>query len=103
MPYTVPDLNKATEGDQMNHLISKLAKDLGISEIDVRCFANAIINDMNRDSIGDAFISMTEKERTSVIQAYAIDSVKKMDQFVMTYQNNPQAAEAFRATVRSLI
>ncbi len=85
------------------HHILVLAKQFGVSESDLKGFAQSIINDMKKDGIVDAFLAMDEGEHSEVINAYALSAIKKMQTFTNKYFSDPKAAEHFRKTVRKLL
>lgn len=83
--------------------IQRLAMQFGVSETDLKSFAQAVINGMKADSVDDAYLAMSEKRQRETVEAYATHAVRKMEQFVGTYHTNPEAAEDFRRTVRGIL
>jgi hypothetical protein len=83
--------------------IRTLAQQFGVSESDLESFAQSIVLDMKKDSVDDAAKLMTDAEKVDVVQAYAAASIKKTQRFVNSYIANPEAADAFRRTVRNLL
>jgi hypothetical protein len=83
--------------------IRTLAQQFGVSESDLKSFAQSIVLDMKKDSVDDAAKLMTDAEKVEVVQAYAAAAINKMQKFVSTYITNPEAADAFRRTVRNLL
>ena len=66
------------------------AKNIKMSEGDIKCFCQGIINSMKKDGL-------TLKDLTvDALQAYAIHEVKKMQSFTNTYFSNPKARKAFQ-------
>lgn len=86
----------------MNNILV-LAEQFGVSESDLKSFAQAIINGMQRDGFVDAFIDMDEETRGGVIEAYSLNVINKMQIFTNKYFSDPKAADAFRKTVRNLL
>jgi len=79
--------------------INKIAKEMGINPIEVKCFATSIINGMKKDGVIDTFLTCEEDIRISLLMAYAEDACKKMDQFTTKYLVNPEARIAFIKSV----
>jgi len=79
--------------------VNKIAKEMGIDPIDVKCFATSIINGMKKDGVVETFISGTEATKLDLLMAYADDACKKMDQFTTKYLTNPEARATFIKSV----
>lgn len=83
--------------------IKLLAESMGVSVADLMCFAESVAVGINQDGAKDAFLSMTDSDKTETSIAYAAHAVRKMDQFTTTYMTNPEARELFQANVLALM
>lgn len=68
---------------------------LGVSEKYVISFASMILNEMKKDNIDDNFLSLSEKQRCEVIQAYGSFVVNKFYEFYITYTTNTDVKSIF--------
>ncbi len=83
--------------------LAKLAEQFGVSETNLKSFAQAVIESMKADSVDDAYLAMNEEQRAELVQAYSMAAIKKMQTFTNKYFSDPQAADQFRRTVRNLL
>lgn len=83
--------------------ISTIAKQFNVSENALRGFAQSVILSMKADSVDDAFLLMNEADRIELVEAYSMAAIKKMQTFTNKYFSDPQAADQFRAAVKSLL
>lgn len=88
--------------------IAELAKDWGVSEHDVKAFAQGIINDLEKDKMAEAFLEFFVDENQSyhvqrIIEAYGMQQVKKFDSFRVQLKTNQEAKKLFEDAVYSLL
>lgn len=82
-----------------NELIKQLAKDMGVSESDVLCFARSIANSITKDRAADFFVSTSEQNQCDMVQAYAAHAVRKINEFHTSYMTDSRVNSLFNDMV----
>jgi len=82
--------------------INELAKEMKVTEADLRCLAVSVVNDIKKDGIVNEFLTGTDSFRLDIISSYIDHACKKMDEFVTRYLTNPEAREIFIKTIFSM-
>jgi hypothetical protein len=80
-------------------IIAELAKEMNVSQADVRMLANSIVNSLRADKCVQAFIESDEQQKIELTAAYATHAVKKFESFHTTYISNPEARRVFQQSV----
>ena len=75
-------MNQATT-PSIDQQIESMAKAMGVSAADVRCFASSITNSMVKDGLG------TEHANSETVEAYAMEANRKMKRFVEAFLTTP--------------
>jgi hypothetical protein len=83
--------------------IQKLADEMNVSITDLKCFANGIVNSMKKDKVEKIYVNETKENQIKLMQAYAINEMKKFDKFVTTYLSTPEARACFIQKVLSIL
>lgn len=83
--------------------IKKLANEMNVSVTDLMCFAKGIVNSMKKDKVEKVYVNSSEEDQAKLLQAYAINEVKKFDKFVTIYHSNPEARDCFIEKVLSIM
>ena len=83
--------------------LKKLAAEMNISESDLNCFAQGVINSMTKDKIVDSFLSMGDTDQAKITSSYAANEGRKMEQFTTTYLTKAEARDSFVKQVHGLL
>ena len=83
-------------------LIKQLANNMGISEVDLLCFARSVANSIEQDNCVESLKVLNETDRIHVVEAYVVHANRKMQQFATRYQGCPEARDLFRRQVFEL-
>jgi|GEM_PF-1990709 len=89
--------------NEMNDQIQQLAAQMGVSSTDVLSFAQSIALSIEQDKVTDALFATNADDQTEILQAYAVHTAKKSQQFVTTYMTNPEARRAFQLRALHLL
>lgn len=79
--------------------IKELAKSMGVSETDVLCLAQSVVNSIKQDGAADAFSNLSDADRVELTEGYIVHAVRKVKQFTSIYRVNSMARDAFNQTV----
>ncbi len=79
--------------------IKKLAKEMNVSVSDLMCFAQGVVNSIEKDNIKDNFLNETKENMEKIATAYAVNECKKFDQFSTTYSTNEEARNTFNKQI----
>ncbi len=79
--------------------IKELAEKMGVSEADVRALATSAANSIKKDGVKETYLSESEENQTKLAEAYAVDAVRKYNNFATTYISNPVARKGFQESV----
>jgi len=77
----------------MDDLIKEMAEQIQMSQEDIKCFCQSMLNSMKKDGL-----TIDQLDRQAV-EAYAVAAVKKMQSFTNTYFTNPEARKKIQEKV----
>lgn len=83
--------------------IKELSEIMSVSEADLKCLAQSVVNSISKDGLAEQFLSMKNEDQAEVAKAYVVDANKKMQSFHTTYLTNPNARESFQHSVLALV
>lgn len=75
--------------------ISELAKSLNVKDSDLLSLVRMVASSLEKDSMKDIFLSMSEEERINTTQAYIAAEVKKFTEFCQSILTNTEKKNAF--------
>lgn len=78
-------------------LIAQLAKEMNVSEADVKCLAQSVANSMVHDKCEEQFKNADSTTQSALTEAYVSHANKKFQAFQAAYLANPEARAAFIA------
>ncbi|MGL5703624.1 MAG: hypothetical protein ACRCW5_11005 [Cetobacterium sp.] len=94
----------ASKVDSTMELVINLAKDMGVSEADVLCFARSIANSIKQDLAAEPFISIfNDEERCDMVNAYASHAVRKINEFHTSYITDTRVNSLFNDMVYAAV
>ncbi|AUM58682.1 hypothetical protein phiP47_054 [Plesiomonas phage phiP4-7] len=82
-----------------NELIKSLAKDMGVSEADVLCFARSIASSIEKDGASAFFVNADDQAKFDMVNAYASHTVRKINEFYTSYITNIEVNSLFNDMV----
>lgn len=77
------------------HVIVTLSNSMGVSEADVKCFAQGIANDLVKDGVSGVYLEGDAQLQHSMIEAYASHQAKKIRDFNTIFMTNSHAKQTF--------
>lgn len=77
-----------------------MAKEFGVSENDLMCFANSVVNSIKKDKLSDVMLNTEDDSlRDLVIKGYVNAACDKIEKFHVSLITSPAKLEAFTKRV----
>ena len=89
--------------DSMPESLKKLAKEMNVSESDLKCFADGVVSSLIKDKASETFMASNASDRIGITEAYVTNEGRKMEQFTTAYLTNTKAKTNFRKQILNLL